>query len=961
MSAPPQERKEKAPVEIGSGVVKAVPSGDRIQIYVNKKSQSAVWSTPEEREIKISSIKAPLLGAKGDWGTRKEEPFAWQSREYLRELLIGQTVKYKIDSQTDKRAYGTVLLTPNDDDVAQLIVSEGWAEVSRPKGADSSNTTEGDAQSTKKRERTPKKEVQELIDLETKAKELGKGKWTQSQEEKEHALPTIDTDFDAVEFYKSSKGKTLTGIVEHVFNGSMLRILLLPSFREIVLKVGGVQAPTSKRGQKEEPFFKEAQWTTERHLLNRKIQVNLTAFERGKTSKKEEEGGQNGQPSSSSGNSTYHGEVLWEGKSIGELLLSAGLATFVPWSAPKDKTAHYAQLQLKAQEAKKRMWSSDSVRRAAQQTASQQSFIAKVQEVTSGNQISVLNLNVNPPVLLRNLTLSSISVPRLGKNDKPDEAFAWEAREFVRKRLMGKRVQVSLDYVKPEQTVTANGSEGGAPSTKGKEKEASGKGGKGGPLQKKVLPAKPFYTITHDGKNIALALVEVGYAKVIETFSADKSQYYDSLFLAQERAREKKLGLWGDSSKFTKHYLNDVSRNPKKAKQIYQTLSKKGDERLDAIVEYVFSGSRVKLCLPKENLLITFFLAGCRSENLPNPAEGKPAPPFAVEARDFTRDFVLNYDVQVQIDGQDKHGAFKGYLWRKGKSLSVLLLEQGLAQCNRPTLYADEYEAAEAKAKAERKGVWKDFDPVKEAAERQKRKEEVVAASQPRKEVVHVTEVLDGGSFYVQLASEENGKLKQLMEQIAALGCDDKPAYKPKAPEEVVLAKFAEDNTWYRAKVLNVSPAECTVLFGDYGNTDVVPVEDIRTLPAELGLKALKWQAQPARLAFIEPRGLDKEWGEEAAHTFRDLVWGKTIIATIEYKDSNTLYLSLLAPGETPQQQIFVNGELVKAGLARVEKRLPRGANREIVSHLRAEEADAHKNHRGLWEYGADAEDDPVD
>lgn len=42
----------------------------------------------------------------------------------------------------------------------------------------------------------------------------------------------------------------------------------------------------------------------------------------------------------------------------------------------------------------------------------------------------------------RRVSLSSIKAPRLGTRSRPHEAFAWEAREFLRRRLIGTPVHL---------------------------------------------------------------------------------------------------------------------------------------------------------------------------------------------------------------------------------------------------------------------------------------------------------------------------------------------------------------------------------------------------------------------------------------------------------------------------------------------------------------------------------------
>lgn len=54
--------------------------------------------------------------------------------------------------------------------------------------------------------------------------------------------------------------------------------------------------------------------------------------------------------------------------------------------------------------------------------------------------------------------------------------------------------------------------------------------------------------------------------------------------------------------------LSLVFQETQKAKQFLPFLQRAG--RSEAVVEYVFSGSRLKLYLPKETCLITFLLAG---------------------------------------------------------------------------------------------------------------------------------------------------------------------------------------------------------------------------------------------------------------------------------------------------------------------------------------------------------------
>jgi endonuclease YncB( thermonuclease family) len=61
----------------------------------------------------------------------KDEPWAWQSREYLRKKVIGKAVVFKVDYTVPSinREFGSVFL--DDSNLAIDVVANGWARVSR--------------------------------------------------------------------------------------------------------------------------------------------------------------------------------------------------------------------------------------------------------------------------------------------------------------------------------------------------------------------------------------------------------------------------------------------------------------------------------------------------------------------------------------------------------------------------------------------------------------------------------------------------------------------------------------------------------------------------------------------------------------------------------------------------------------------------------------------------------------
>ncbi|EFB24387.1 hypothetical protein PANDA_001270 [Ailuropoda melanoleuca] len=115
-------------------------------------------------------------------------------------------------------------------------------------------------------------------------------------------------------------------------------------------------------------------------------------------------------------------------------------------------------------------------------------------------------------------------------------------------------------------------------------------------------------TVTIGGINIAEALVSKGLATVIRYRQDDdqRSSHYDELLAAEARAIKNGKGLHS-KKEVPIHRVADISGDTQKAKQFLPFLQRAG--RSEAVVEYVFSGSRLKLYLPKETCLITFLLA----------------------------------------------------------------------------------------------------------------------------------------------------------------------------------------------------------------------------------------------------------------------------------------------------------------------------------------------------------------
>lgn len=92
-------------------------------------------------------------------------------------------------------------------------------------------------------------------------------------------------------------------------------------------------------------------------------------------------------------------------------------------------------------------------------------------------------------------------------------------------------------------------------------------------------------------------------------------------------------------------------------------------------MEFVASGSRLRLFIPKEHCLCTFLLGGISCPRGARPAIGSvsavEAEPYGEEALAYTKDRCMQREVTVQIESVDKAGNFIGYLWEDNVNLSV--------------------------------------------------------------------------------------------------------------------------------------------------------------------------------------------------------------------------------------------------------------------------------------------------
>lgn len=206
-------------------------------------------------------------------------------------------------------------------------------------------------------------------------------------------------------------------------------------------------------------------------------------------------------------------------------------------------------------------------------------------------------------------------------------------------------------------------------------------------------------------------MVSKGLATVARTAKTDDvPDNYDALVSAEEKARKSGKGVHGKKD-IPQHRFNDLSADAARARTFLSSMQRSG--RVEAVVEFVTSGSRLRLYIPKDTCLLTFLLAGIQCprgsrQAGPNGTGATPGEPYGDEALQFTRDKIMQREVEISVVGTDKAGSFIGWLWIDGSNLSVALVEEGLAAVHFSAEKTEHFRAlkvAEDSAKARKLNV----------------------------------------------------------------------------------------------------------------------------------------------------------------------------------------------------------------------------------------------------------------
>lgn len=935
------------------GIVYGVPSGDTLSIV------PAGETAKHEFTLYISGIQAPRINhAYPQTKGAAEEPFAWASREFLRKKCIGRRVTYTIQSVVEgssnpMRAHGTVKL--GDEDVAGAIISEGWATVRI--------SAQGKV----------RPETEALLDLQERAIALKKGIYSAS---KANAVRPDTSKITGIGFFdslgSSSKDNSGScgGVVERIHSGNALKICFAPpSFYTAVVSLAGVVAPgvrwdAAKGALTEtEPGGLRAYDFLYAHVLHRDAKVALLGCDKF---------------------DALFGRVNVLGRDLGIELVKMGFAKTAEWAIAQVPDPAYRAALLAAQDqavkAHAGMWKDGPQHQSTITTTTSSSSTSSVPQKTSSvsnsDEFEGVVVDIPTPGVVvvehedgkkkeqQRLMLASIRVPKMFREKRDptrkeliDNMFAMNGRAALRSSIFGRKVLCKRRYDRPPQGKSS-----------------------GNAAAATISGDSSFWDVYIGGANVAVELVKKGLAEVVLHKAGEpRSNEYGELCMAEKRAQAAKTGLFAPADKVEVKRVNDLTLDQSHMhSEAFLPFLRNMRGEAKCTVEYVFSGSRLKVYIPAQNCMISVCLAGVTV-----PRQGQK---HADEALAFMRRLVHMRDLKASaFDMVDKGGNFIATLSYKGENLSVTLVKNGYAQISdsgHRSLAASALEAAEKAAQAARLHIWEGWSP-EEDGERENEStastadEAAAAAASKPKEIADIV-VSDPGNyttFFIQnvkdldVADELAERIAYAMEEPEYQQLARFAAMPPKAAGEMFLAYFADDDMWYRARSLprNSPLAEAApaakgtatgtgttlVQYVDYGTVARVPKSDMKPLPK--GYEVTPQIALRAALAYVLlPRPGD-EYFDEFADYFDGITADKPVKAVVEYVDSGTHFVTLL-----DAKNNNINYDIVKNGLARLakDKKTKAAVADPAVRALREAENFARKNRKGMWSYG-DIDSDP--
>lgn len=898
--------------------VKNVLSGDTLILVPSKTTQ---FPAPE-RMLTLSYVKSCD---------------SYQSKEYVRQLLIGKDIKFKVLFKTPNvgKEFGDIQ-APIFKSLIEHLLEKGLVKLKDNIQEDSEY-------------------IDDLRNLENKAKQNEVGLWSGDYVQQDK-IEAIELNQDIM---SKSQKTPITTIVEKVISGDrvLARIVLNKSQHVTTpLLLAGIKCPRTDDTSESALVSKTAQEAkafVEDKLLTSKAALKVSVI---------------GESQAGIPIAIIHHP---SGNNIHAKLLENGFGEVVDWQSSLVGSSVMGELrkaELSAKALGKGLYSNAKVSKGtAPVSAAQTSKALKpgstVTNATVCKVVSADTLVVRLPSSEEELTvqLASIRAPKpsdstITTNHLQQIALVNTAREFVRQHAIGKSGSIYIDGYK----------------------EANKEMG---------YDARFLISFKINGTNdLSELIVNNGMGTVIrhnKATSHERSLNWDRLIeLEEEQKKQGKKGVHfnGDINKVLTvgTRIVDASENYTKAKTFFNGFKQKGRIASGYYVEFIPSVNRLKLFNPKEGLKLTLILGGL--SNNKNEA-------LAEKGLKYMNKKFLQRNVEFEVYDMDKIGGFIGNVYASTGSLhpvQIQLLEQGLVSIHDLAVnsnpFSKELIEAEETAKSSKHGIWINYDASKAQEEidsaNAKLNELKLDSAKPKFFDIEVTDIDSTGVIsYHSLDPATTSKFASFKKQFAEFHSQvpsasntsiDLPHNLNKPPKkgELVSAKFSENGKYYRGKVLNYDKASRNfeVKHLDFGNVDKVPLSSLRVLPAKFSLVLFPKFASTCVLQNLRlPPTKPTDYLTDALYALEDLTFDKKlVISALPSSAPNADYSGVLYDSEESLKDptYTINKQLVAEGWAVVDATLVLPSLKDYVTSVQQAQQKAKSSHLGCWEFGDVSFDD---
>jgi len=170
-----------------------------------------------------------------------------------------------------------------------------------------------------------------------------------------------------------------------------------------------------------------------------------------------------------------------------------------------------------------------------------------------------------------------------------------------------------------------------------------------------------------------------------------------------------------------------------------------------------------------------------------------------------------------------------------------------------------------------------------------------------------------------------------------------------------LVAGLYNDGNWYRARVEGRSgPGELKLCFIDFGNHEILPLGNLRSLPDDL--QRVPPQAKAAILAGLKPPATTSDHFEGAAICFNECALERVLTAQVEFTSSTGKVHVTLTDPEHPD--ITLNMMMARDGWCRVLEKPESWRLNDYCKALKKDEDIGKRAKLNIWEYGNVSDDE---